>query len=134
MALENHAVRIPGASQPLEMTVFPASQPSPGEILVKNYAIAVQPLDAKMLLSGYGGAGAMQNFPFSLGTSGAGVVEVVGEGVEGLAVGDRVVFDTKAYVDPDANQREGTWQKFVICDARTVAKVRSPSIIHVERL
>ena len=124
MAFENQAVRIPGPKQPLEVTNLPASQPLPGEILVKNYAIAIQPLDAKMLLSGYGGAGAMQNFPFSLGTSGAGVIEVLGEGVEGFAVGDRVVFDTKAYAKPDANQREGTWQKLVICDARTVAKVR----------
>jgi NADPH:quinone reductase-like Zn-dependent oxidoreductase len=123
MALENCAVYIPGPKQPLEVTTLPASQPLSGEILIKNYAIAIQPLDAKMLLSGYSGAGAMQQFPFSLGTSGAGVVEVLGEGVEGFAVGDRVVFDTKAYVKPDTNQRQGTWQKLVICDARTVAKV-----------
>ncbi|KAF2792497.1 oxidoreductase domain-containing protein [Melanomma pulvis-pyrius CBS 109.77] len=123
MALENRAAQIPGPKRALEVTSLPANHPAPGEILIRNHAIAVQPLDAKMLLSGYGGAGALQNYPALLGTSGAGVIEELGEGVNGLNVGDRVVFDTKAYVKPDVNQREGTWQRLVICDARTVAKI-----------
>ena len=100
------------------------NHPGPGQVLVRNHAIAIQPLDAKMLLSGYGGAGAMQSYPALLGSSGAGVVEELGEGVTGLAVGDRVVFDTKALVEPKENLRQGTWQQLVVIDSKTIAKVR----------
>ena len=44
-----------------------------------------------------------------------------------LKIGDRVVFDTKAYVDSKANFQQGTWQQLVICGADTVAKVKSSS-------
>jgi len=76
-----------------------------------------------MLLGGYAGAGALQTYPALLGTSGAGTVEELGDDVTGFVVGDRVVFDTRAYVEPDRNRREGTWQKLVIVNARTAAKV-----------
>ena len=53
-------------------------------------------------------------------------IEALGEGVQGLAIGDRVVFDTTAYVKVSENRRTGTWQQLVACDSKTVAKVRVP--------
>jgi len=47
-----------------------------------------------------------------------------GDGVAAFQVGDRVVFDMKAYVKTTENRRQGTWQQLVICDANTVTKVR----------
>src|SRR4051812_25325618 len=97
MALENRAARMPGPQKDLECVNLPLNRPGAGEVLVRNYAIAIQPLDAKMLLSGYSGAVNLHNYPALLGTSGAGIIEELGEGVDGFAIGDRVVFDTKAY-------------------------------------
>jgi NADPH:quinone reductase-like Zn-dependent oxidoreductase len=126
MPAGNRAALVPskGAAY-LDVTDVETSHPGPGEILVRNHAIAIQPLDVKMLLAGYDGAGGLQNYPALLGSSGAGSVEELGEGVTGVTVGDRVVFDTKAYVKAGVNRREGTWQKLVIVNAETVAKVES---------
>ncbi|KAF2119992.1 oxidoreductase domain-containing protein [Lophiotrema nucula] len=123
MASGHHAALIPAAGKSLEVSGVAPNHPRQGEVLVRNHAVAIQPLDAKMLLSGYGGAGAMQSYPALLGSSGAGVVEELGEGVTGLAVGDRVVFDTKALVDPKENLRQGTWQQLLVVDSKTIAKI-----------
>lgn len=110
----------------LDIVQRDASEPAPGEVLIKNHAIALQPLDAKMLIGGYGPATTLK-YPAVFGTSGSGTVEKLGEGVSGLQVGDRVVFDTTAYVKPEENLSKGTWQQLVVSDASTVAKV---SIYH----
>ncbi|KAF2683556.1 oxidoreductase domain-containing protein [Lentithecium fluviatile CBS 122367] len=123
MTVANRAALIPSKGGHLKVTDVETSHPGPGEVLVMNHAIVIQPLDAKMLLAGYDGAGAPQSYPALLGSSGAGTVEELGEGVDNLAAGDRVVYDTRAYVKGDVNRREGTWQKTVIVDAKTVAKV-----------
>jgi NADPH:quinone reductase-like Zn-dependent oxidoreductase len=79
-----------------------------------------------MLISNYGPASSL-DYPAVLGSSGAGIIEEVGEGVLKLKVGDRVVFDTRSYVDSKANFQQGTWQQLVICGADTVAKVKFSS-------
>jgi NADPH:quinone reductase-like Zn-dependent oxidoreductase len=122
MTTTNRAAVFPGPRKLLEVDDVQAFHPGTGEVLIRNHAVALQPLDAKMLISGYGPSATLQ-YPAVLGTSGAGVVEELGEGVSGLQIGDRVVFDTKAYVKPDENRKQGTWQQLVICDASTVAKV-----------
>ncbi|KAL5388164.1 hypothetical protein DPSP01_003153 [Paraphaeosphaeria sporulosa] len=124
MATEKNRVAIvPGQGQALEVVDAELSHPGPGEILVRNEAVAVQPLDAKMLHAGYGGAGSIEKYPVILGTAGAGTVQAVGEDVSELAVGDRVVFNTRALVKFETNKREGTWQKFVIVRSQTAAKI-----------
>lgn len=122
MVTSYRAATLAGPGEKLEVKDAQSAQPGPGQLLVRNHAVALQPLDAKMLLAGYGPAASLQ-YPAVLGTSGAGIVEAVGEGVSGIEAGDRVVFDTKAYVEPSENRIQGTWQQLVICDARTAAKV-----------
>ena len=111
-----------GPGRQLEVTAIEAYHPAPGEVRIKNFATALQPLDTKMLIAGYGPA-AQLKYPAVLGTSGAGIIDELGEDVTELQVGDRVVFDTRAYVQADQNRRMGTWQQLVICDAITVTKV-----------
>lgn len=115
-----------GVGKNLEITNVESGHPGSGEIIIRNHAVALQPLDAKILIAGYGPASKLL-FPSVLGTSGAGVIEELGAGVLGFTVGDRVVFDTKAYVDTNDNVRTGSWQQSVACDATTVAKVYSRS-------
>jgi len=123
MAATHRAAFMSGPGNDLEVTSADVLQVRPNEVLIRNHAITLQPLDTKMLLAGYGPASKL-NYPAVLGTSGAGVIQAVGEGVDGLSVGDRVVFDTKAYVDVEQNRRTGTWQEVVACSAKSVAKVR----------
>ncbi|KAF2010820.1 oxidoreductase domain-containing protein [Aaosphaeria arxii CBS 175.79] len=122
MASENRAAFVPSAGAELEVRTSDIHQPESGELLVRVHAVAIQPLDAKKLLSGYGGAGTA-TYPAVFGTSGAGVVEQVGSDVVGFQAGDHVVFDTKAYVDNDVNVRQGTWQQLTICSSKTAAKI-----------
>lgn len=122
MATSHSAATLAGPGEELETRDVQSAPPAPGQVLIRNFAIALQPLDAKMLLAGYGPAASLK-YPAVLGTSGAGIIEAVGEGVSGIEAGDRVVFDTKAYVEPAENLIQGTWQQLVICDARTTAKV-----------
>jgi NADPH:quinone reductase-like Zn-dependent oxidoreductase len=122
MTTANRAAIFPGLGKKLKVIEVENNHPATGEVLVENYAVALQPLDARMLIAGYGPAASL-NYPAILGTSGAGVVRELGEGVADLKVGDRVVFDTKAYVKPDENLKQGTWQQAVVCNSDTVAKV-----------
>lgn len=122
MPTVSRAAIVPNRGKALEVVDAEVARPHTGEVRIRNHAVAIQPLDAKMLIADYGGAGSLQ-YPAVLGASGAGVVEEVGEGVTRFDVGDRVVFDTKAYAKADENRRQGTWQETVIADAKTVAKV-----------
>jgi NADPH:quinone reductase-like Zn-dependent oxidoreductase len=130
MSKQNLAALLPSPSTPLTLTPLPVPTPLAGELLIRNHAIAIQPLDAKILHAGYTGAGNLASFPAVLGTSLAGIVEAVGEGVLGFKEGDRVVADTGAYSgDGDRNRREGGWQRFVIAPAKSAAKVCSAFLL-----
>jgi NADPH:quinone reductase-like Zn-dependent oxidoreductase len=124
MATTNRAAILTGPGKALEVANVDVNHPAHGEVMIKNHAIALQPLDSKMLIAGYGPAASLK-YPAVLGTSAAGVIQEVGEGVAGLSVGDRVVFDTRAYVESGDNRRQGTWQQLTICDAGTIALVGS---------
>ncbi|MHA7135083.1 quinone oxidoreductase family protein [Oerskovia turbata] len=63
--------------------------PGEGELVVANRAVGVNPADVKRLAGKFGGG---DDFPQVLGFEAAGVVEAVGEGVEGFTVGDEVVW------------------------------------------
>ncbi|MER5274989.1 NADP-dependent oxidoreductase [Streptomyces sp. NPDC002809] len=64
--------------------------PGPGELLVAVRAAGVNPVDWK-LRTGYSRPGSEpQPFPTAFGSEAAGVVEAVGPGAEGFAVGDEV--------------------------------------------
>jgi NADPH:quinone reductase-like Zn-dependent oxidoreductase len=63
----------------------------PNEILVRNHAVAVDPIDWKIATGFRGG-----NLPMILGSSLAGEVIAVGEGVTDFTVGDRVVANYRS--------------------------------------
>ncbi|KAG8214306.1 chaperonin 10-like protein [Butyriboletus roseoflavus] len=67
-------------------------EPGPGEILVKNYAVSLNPMDWYFPKAGFF---LMKNFPVVIGEEGAGIVEKVGQDVANLAVGDKVFYATK---------------------------------------
>lgn len=80
--------RAPGE---LELTEIEVADPGPGEVRVRLLASGVCHTDLHVLRTGWG-----MRHPILLGHEGTAVVETLGEGVEGLAVGDEVVLGWKA--------------------------------------
>lgn len=63
--------------------------PGPGQALVRHHAVGVNFIDTYHRTGLY-----PLPLPSGIGGEGAGVVEALGEGVEGIAVGDRVAYAT----------------------------------------
>ncbi|HVG26702.1 MAG TPA: NADP-dependent oxidoreductase [Acidobacteriaceae bacterium] len=79
-----------GPPSRLKYEDFPDPRPGPGEVLVSVQAASLNPVDWKMR------SGAAKDhfpvaFPGVLGRDVAGLVRELGEGVQGFAVGDRVL-------------------------------------------
>ncbi|TFU16329.1 quinone oxidoreductase family protein [Thermus tengchongensis] len=83
------AVRVhqTGGPEVLRLEEVPVPEPGPGEVLVRLLAIGVNYIDTYKRKGLY-----PMPLPFTLGEEGAGVVEKVGEGVLGVAPGDKVAF------------------------------------------
>jgi NADPH2:quinone reductase len=62
-------------------------RPGPGQVVVAVKAVGVNPVDVYIRSGGYA---KRPDLPYTPGMDSAGVVSMVGEGVTGLAVGDRV--------------------------------------------
>lgn len=90
----NHRLlfRTPGEPEVLEWTETPLAEPAPGEVRIRHTAIGVNYIDVYQRMGAY-----PVPLPAGLGFEAVGVVEALGSGVEGLAVGQRV-----AYVDGPA--------------------------------
>jgi NADPH:quinone reductase-like Zn-dependent oxidoreductase len=75
----------PGAT--LEIGDAPLPTAGPGEIVVRNVAVAINPLDWHMLDSGI----FLKEWPAVFGCDVAGVVHEIGSGVSRFQKGDRVI-------------------------------------------
>ena len=76
--------------EPEEMVFgdVPTPTPGQGEVLIRNHAAGLNFFD---ILQVQGKYQAKPEFPFTIGGEMAGVVEAVGEGVENVAAGDKVL-------------------------------------------
>ena len=94
----------------LEVAEVATPEPKAGEIVIGVRACAVNFPDTLIIQGKYQ---FQPPLPFSPGTDVAGVVQSVGAGVEGLAVGDRVLTLVM----------HGGYAEAVACDARTVTPI-----------
>ncbi|QAY70671.1 quinone oxidoreductase family protein [Xylanimonas protaetiae] len=76
-----------GGPEVLSVVELPDPEPGPGQLLVRVAAAGVNFIDTYRRAGVYPMA-----YPHVVGVEGAGVVERLGEGVEGFAVGDRVAW------------------------------------------
>lgn len=73
--------------RPLAVRAADMPQPGPHQVIVKNHAVAINPLDWKQQDSGsYVG-----EFPNVIGTDIAGEIYAVGSEVKNFKIGDRVL-------------------------------------------
>ncbi|KAL6306662.1 putative zinc binding dehydrogenase [Sparassis latifolia] len=94
------------------------SKPGPGEIVIKNAAVAVNPMDWKIQTYG-------ANFPFPkeypaiIGADVAGEIYEVGEGVTGFRKGDRVIGMANWFLT--ARPQDGGFQHYTVCTSNVVS-------------
>jgi NADPH:quinone reductase len=101
----------------LQLVDRDATEPGPGEVRVRIVVSGVNPTDWKFRRGS--GAGAAPPFPeVTPNQDGAGVVDAVGEGVERLAVGDRVWVYLAGHQRPT-----GTAQEYTILPADRVVRL-----------
>lgn len=84
----SRALIVHEAEGPFHLTEQSRPEPGPGNVLVRVHASGVNPLDLKIRAAA--AAHARQPLPAVLGIDLAGVVEALGEGVTGFALGDEV--------------------------------------------
>jgi NADPH:quinone reductase-like Zn-dependent oxidoreductase len=78
-----------GGPEVLEWAEAPEPHPGPGQIRIAVRAASVNPIDWKAFTGALSGGEPMAGIGY-LGSDAAGVVDEVGEGVSGVAVGDEV--------------------------------------------
>jgi NADPH2:quinone reductase len=72
----------------LQLRDRPKPEPGPGELLIRNRAVGLNPVDWKFILWGHDA----WEWPHIPGVDGAGEVEAVGDGVHHIAAGTRVAY------------------------------------------
>lgn len=88
-------------------------KPSAGELLIKNEAAGLNPVDWKIQAFGL----FVKTYPAILGLDAAGTVEAVGEGVTTFKKGDRVLYE--GFLD----NKLATFQQYTVIAASLAAKV-----------
>lgn len=102
-----------GGPEVLRIVEEPVVEPGAGEVRVRIEAFAVNPLDAMMRSGAMPG---VVRLPHArLGVEGTGVVDAVGSGVDGFAVGDPVIIAAV----PDAGVR-GSYAEYTTLPASRV--------------
>lgn len=92
MSFNNKAAWLPQKGAVLQVGSAEAYEPGPGEVLVRNRAVAMNPVDSKMQDEGY----FIDQYPAILGTDVAGEVAAVGRDVTHVKVGQRVLAHVTA--------------------------------------
>lgn len=86
----SHAIRIheTGGPDVLRWESVPVDDVGPGQVRIRHTAVGLNFIDTYHRTGLY----PLPSLPSGLGMEGAGVIEAVGEGVEGLKPGDRVAY------------------------------------------
>lgn len=106
-------ITLPEFGSALELAEIQTPQPAAGEVRVRVHAASVNGFDLAVAAGALDGV-LEHRFPVVLGKDFAGIVDALGEGVTGYAVGDRVFgVVTKAHVG------DGSFGEFVVVDAAT---------------
>lgn len=85
------AFHSPGPPDVLEVMNFEKPIPGSGQVRVKVKSAGVQPVDCAIRGQGFSPPGVKIQYPQILGNEFAGVIDMIGEGVEGFSVGSEVI-------------------------------------------
>ncbi|CAF3469774.1 hypothetical protein FGSG_06624 [Fusarium graminearum PH-1] len=107
---ENKAAYLVAVNTPLELKSAPYPEPEDGQVIVKNHAVALNPVDcAQQKLGTYF---PWLKFPAILGSDVSGQVVALGSGITKFKIGDRVTGSTM-----------GSFQEYVPVKEYSCAKI-----------
>ncbi|KAK4867166.1 hypothetical protein LT330_000676 [Penicillium expansum] len=117
------------SARPLEVKTAPYTSPATNEIVIKNGAIAINPVEwSKQLVGDL--MFSWIKYPFVLGNDLAGEVVEVGLGVTRFKPGDRVLGHALS-MDPTVNKNsEGSFQEYTVVRANMASPI--PDILSYE--
>ncbi len=120
----NIAAWLEAAQAPLEVKPAPYTPPRKNEIVVKNHAVAINPIDWILQVIGYF-LFPWIKYPFVLGSDLAGEVVEVGTGVTRFRVGDRVLGHAVGTDKTRNRSAEGAFQTYTVVLAHVAAPIPS---------
>ncbi|GAB4242541.1 MAG: NADPH:quinone oxidoreductase family protein [Deltaproteobacteria bacterium] len=97
-----------GPPETMRLETIPDPSPGPGQVLVRVRAAGVNPVETYIRSGMYPRRPAL---PYTPGNDAAGIVEAVGEGVRGVAAGDRVYTSETV---------TGAYAELTLCNAHRV--------------
>jgi len=121
---KNIAAVLEGKGARLNITTRSIPNPGPHEIVVRNHAVAVNPVDWKIQDYGF----TIKTYPVVIGSDGAGIITSLGSSVTGFKVGDRVTGFAGSIYNNDPNQ--GSYQNYTIL--RDIATTKLPDSMSFE--
>ncbi|KAL2364175.1 hypothetical protein RJZ56_002845 [Blastomyces dermatitidis] len=125
MAPRNQAAWIPAKkARPFKVGDAPYTPAGPGQVVVKNTAVAINPFDWVLQFIGPALAGYIK-YPFIFGTDVAGEVVEVGPDVDRLRVGDRVLGSATAIAKQVNRPAEGGFQLYTVMRQHMIAPTPS---------
>ena len=120
----NTAAWIVAKQTKIEVKSAPYTHPREGEIVVKNHAVAINPLDWIIQVAG-NIVFSWIKYPSILGSDLAGEVIEVGKGVTRFSVGDRVLGHAVGTDRKRNSPAEGSFQEYTVVLAHMAAPIPS---------
>jgi NADPH2:quinone reductase len=112
-------VRAHGGPEALKLEDVPDPKPGPDQVVVRLRAVGVNPVDVYIRSGAYARKPAL---PFIPGSDAAGEIEIVGENVKAVAVGDRVFIHGTA-AEHIVGHYGGAYAERALCNLHHVYKL-----------
>jgi NADPH2:quinone reductase len=106
-----------GGPEVLLLTDVPDPVPGPGQVRVRVHAAGVNPVETYIRTGTYATRPAL---PYTPGTDAGGIVDAIGDGVSGVAAGDRV------FLSGFVGTTTGTYAELAVVDAARVHPLPAP--------
>lgn len=106
--------------KPFKVDDAPVPQPGPNDVVIRNHAVAINPIDFGIQETGI----IVTEYPYILGSDAAGEVTHVGSDVKNFKPGDRVIMYTNG-IDPQQkpNVSNNSFQLYCSTQESLVAKL-----------
>jgi NADPH:quinone reductase-like Zn-dependent oxidoreductase len=115
--MSNQAAYLDGKGKTFRVDSAEVPKPKDNEVVIKNHAIAINPVDWKVQDTGM----FIKSWPIVLGCDVAGEIVEVGSSVKHLQKGDRVMGHAISLASQDS--RNGGFQLYTACQAAVTAKI-----------
>lgn len=107
--------------KPFKVDDAPMPIPKADEVIIRNHAVAINPVDWAMQAMGI--AIIVQKYPFIEGSDAAGEITAIGSNVKNFQVGDRVTALLEASGSSEFNVSNAAFQLFCSAEQDRIAKI-----------